>query len=251
MVVTKLKIFHALRFAVPVAAASLALSGCMGAPTYGTGTPADEQLMKDVTGILEISPQKNAQIDYKPRPEIVKPADTSTLPPPQQSIATAGNPDWPETPEQTRLRLRAEATANRNDPNYRPRVTDSRQQDVASPSADPRNPRMAARIDGKTAAPTTTPRITSNAVNDRSHSNQDTTPDNAREEFNRRLAEQNQGSPTQRRYLSEPPLDYRVPAATAPVNDIGEDEWKKENRQKAEARKKAGKSSWRDLVPWL
>lgn len=250
MVISKLKNHRALILSAALAGVSFALSGCMSSPTYGTGTSSDEQLLKDLTGIFNISPQKNAQIDYKPRPEIVKPADTATLPPPQDPIATASNPDWPETPEQTRQRLRAEATANRNSPQYRPRVTDSRQKDVASPSADPRNPRIVDYKGTRTGSPVS-PNITSAAAYDRIPGNHETTPDNAREEFNRRLAEQRQGSQTQRNYLSEPPLDYRVPASTAPVNDIGEDEWKKEKRQKAEARKKAGTSSWRDWVPWF
>ena len=45
-----------------------------------------------------------------------------------------------------------------------------------------------------------------------------------------RLKERNQGSPTQRRYLSEPPLTYREPAASAPVGDPGEDEETKARR---------------------
>jgi hypothetical protein len=250
MMVSKPKIRRALRFAVAITAMPFFLAGCVGSPTYGTGTPADEQLLKDVTGVFDITPQRNAQIDYKPRPEIVKTADTSTLPPPQDSVASISNPNWPESPEQMRARLRADATANRENPNYRPGVTDSRQEDVAAPETDPRNPRIV-DYTGKGNSSPVSPRITSAAAYDRIPGNHEPTTDNAREEFNRRLAEQKQGSPTQRRYLSEPPLDYRVPADTAPVNDIGVDEWKKEKRQKAEARKKSGESSWRDLVPWL
>lgn len=250
MVGEKRKICRALGIFAPVAAAAVALSGCLSSPTYGTGTSANEQLLQDVTGIFELGGKKKAEIDYKPRPDIVQPADTSKLPPPQQSIATASNPNWPETPEQMRERLRAEATANRDNPQYRPAITDSRQPDVASPAADPRNPRI---VDYKSrgTGPVETPKITSAAAYDRIPGNHNDTPDNAREEFNRRLAMQKQGSPTERRYLSEPPLEYRVPASTAPANDIGEDEWKKQQRQKAEARKKAGKSSWRDWFPWL
>ena len=80
---------------------------------------------------------------------------------------------------------------------------------------------------------------------------QEVDPDAAREEFNRRLAANRQGDPGLRRYLSEPPLEYRAPAETAPVNDIGEDEDKKEARRKANSRKKAGKRNWRDFVPWI
>ncbi len=54
-----------------------------------------------------------------------------------------------------------------------------------------------------------------------------------------------------RRTLTEPPLDYRQPAATAAADDLGEDEFKKERRLKAEARKASGDKSWRDYVPWL
>lgn len=249
----RLRTHHAWRIAMPALAAAFALSGCVGSPTYGTGKPADQQLLEDITGVLAIGPQNKEQIDYKPRPEIVKPATTDNLPPPQDPLATASNPAWPETPEQTRQRLRAEATENRNNPNYRPRITDSRQPDTPSPAIDRGNYTLdtrVARADGE-RTPRTTPQITSAAVYDRSHSTVQETPDNAREEFNRRLAQQRQGSPGERRYLSEPPLDYRVPAATAPANDVGEDEWRKEKRQKSASRKKSGNKSWRDYIPWL
>ena len=51
--------------------------------------------------------------------------------------------------------------------------------------------------------------------------------------------------------LTEPPIEYRQPAPTAAVDELGEDEYKKQRRLKAEARKAAGDTSWRDLVPWL
>jgi hypothetical protein len=54
-----------------------------------------------------------------------------------------------------------------------------------------------------------------------------------------------------RRTLTEPPLDYRQPAETAPTDELGEDEFKKQRRLKAEAKKASGKKSWKDLVPWL
>ncbi|RUU64548.1 hypothetical protein EOD04_20810, partial [Mesorhizobium sp. M2C.T.Ca.TU.009.01.2.1] len=62
----------------------------------------------------------------------------------------------------------------------------------------------------------------------------------------RNLAEQKQGDPTVRKYLSEPPLAYRQAATTAPQNELGEDEYKKERRLKAQAEGKKG--GWFD---WL
>lgn len=204
---------------------ALALSGCMSSPTYGTDKTAGEQLLGDVTGILSLAPPKRERVDYKPRPQLVKPAkgEASELPAPQE-VATAGNPAWPESPEQQRARLRAEADANRDDPNWKPVI----------------DPDLA--------------RNTSQDVRERQGSQRyvfpfkkDANPTAQREEFNRRLAETRQGSSTSRKYLSEPPLVYRQPAATAPANDIGEDEFKKERRAKAASAKP---KKWADYMPW-
>lgn len=203
-------------------AASL-LSGCMGAPTYGTGKPADEQLLEDVTSMLSLGPKNEEQIAYTPRPELVTPTSRDVLPPPQETVASASNPNWPESPEQRRARVRAETTANRDDPDFEPLI----ENDIAPQQArsQPQNHRW----EDVASSPNV----------------------DQRTEYKRRVALSKQGSPTERRFLSEPPIAYRQPAATAAVDDIGEDEWKKDKRLKAEARKKAGTTSWRDRVPWL
>jgi hypothetical protein len=207
--------------------AGVALSGCVGlAPTYGTGTPADQQLVEDVTGMFSLAPKKREQIDYKPRPDLVKPdrqaAAAATLPPPQDNIvaASVNSAAWPESPEARRARIRADATARQDDPTFEP--------EVAMSTDKSRQGRRATKGDDVD--------INGNVIS----------PLAQRSEFNRRLAENRQGSPTSRKYLSEPPLEYRVPAATAPVNDVGEDEWKKDRRRKAGHTKKSG--SW---IPWL
>jgi hypothetical protein len=90
--------------------------------------------------------------------------------------------------------------------------------------------------------------ITSDArIGERGNFETSSAPDQ-REEFNKRLAENRQGSSTKRKYLSEPPLVYREPAATAPTGDVGEDEWKKDRREKRAARKD---KSWRDYLPGI
>jgi hypothetical protein len=189
-----------------VAVSAVALSGCVGmAPTYGTGKAADTQLMEDVTGMFSLSgSKKREQIDYKPRPELVKPADTKNapLPAPQDNITTASaGGAWPESPEARLARVRADATAKRDDLGFEPEVDMPIEKNRRSISVDKQ-----------------------------------------RKDFNERLAMSNQGSATERRYLSEPPLEYRQPAATAATDDVGEDEWKKEKRRKAGHTKKG--SSW-------
>lgn len=205
--------------------AAALLSGCMSSPTYGTGKTANRQLLEDLTGVLSTDAltgaNRQAEIAYKPRPELVRPASLEVLPEPQRDLASADNSAWPEAPEARRARLRAEATENRDDPNYRPSI-----------------------ISGVSSTPTTVRgHEFGNGV---AHNDQVNTREQ-RAELLRRKREANQGSPTTRKYLSEPPLEYRVPNATAAADDLGEDEWKKQQRGK----KAAGKgTTWRDFLPW-
>jgi hypothetical protein len=198
--------------AAPLIASGLLVSGCMGSPTYGTDKTANAQLTSDLSGMFSLKPQAAKVTEYKPRPELVKPASLTELPPPQENIVTASNEAWPESPEQKRARIRAYADENRNNPGFDPIVVN----DLGVP------------VEGQDMS-----KLTS---------------EQRRAEIKRRLQESKQGSPTKRKYLSEPPLEYRAPAQTAAVDDIGEDEFKKERRIKRMARKKG---NWRDLVPWL
>ncbi|MCY0093918.1 hypothetical protein [Hoeflea ulvae] len=96
-------------------AASLTVSGCLG-PTYGTDKTSTAQLLDDLGNIASIGKtNKGSGIEYKPRPAIVKPANTASLPAPQQNVAE-NNPAWVESPEETRKRLIAEADSA--GPNY-------------------------------------------------------------------------------------------------------------------------------------
>jgi hypothetical protein len=218
---------------VPLLASSLFVAGCMSSPTYGTGKQSSTQLMEDLSGAMTLRPKKNGNIDYEPRPDLVRPTKgaSTDLPQPQQKIASAGNPDWPESPEQQRARLKSEIDANRDDPNYVSPIEGARAAPGSGVQGGLNSPR--ALDSGKRAGDTYD------------------SPEQ-RAKFNAKLAESRQGSATTRKYLSEPPLTYRQPAATAATDDVGEDELKKERRRKAEARKASGKGgSWRDIIPGL
>lgn len=192
------------------------LSGCLGAPTYGTGKAADQQLLEDVTGVLSIGPKNKERIEYKPRAGLVMPASTEVLPPPQQEVAASGNPAWPESPEQRLARIRAEATENQDNPLYRSSVV----RDIG----------VNARKDDGTIDPAMTKA--------------------QREEVMKRRAEATQLNPTSRRYLSEPPVDYRRPADSAPVGELGVDEVKKQREAKRAAQKGGGGFDLGRLWPW-
>jgi hypothetical protein len=205
-------------------------AGCMSSPTYGTDKTSNEQLVSDLSGMFSFSDKKKARIDYQPRPELVKPAKRDeALPLPQQSIATADNPSWPESPEQRLARIRANADANADDPNYRSPVVADRaleQKPTEIPSGNGHGEDSGIRSPSKMAS--------------------------EKAEFQKRLKENQQGDSAQRKYLSEPPTEYRQASADAPQGEIGEDEADKESRLKREARKKSGASGfrWEDLNPF-
>lgn len=215
---------------VSLMASGLALSGCMSSPTYGTDKTANEQLAEDLSNAFTFAPTRKQKIEYKPRPALVKPApgQKETLPVPQDSITQTASAEWPESPEQRRARIRADATAHRDDANYQPLLNDDVNVDT-----DERRRSL------RTAATTKSSPFDGRNVNDKAQ----------RAEINRRLAENKQGDAANRKYLSEPPLTYRAAADTAPVGDIGEDELKKERRLKKEAQA-GGKKSFRDWLPW-
>jgi hypothetical protein len=213
-----------------VAMAGLA-SGCISSPTYGTDKTANAQLLEDLEGIASFSDKRRTGIDYSPRPDLVKPAKgDTTLPVPQQSVASADNPNWPESPEERLARIRAEADENADDPSY----------------VSPVEPDLALKSKGIEKG-------LGQAWRDFEAGN-DPKEDRAAEkaEYERRLKESKQGDPATRKYLSEPPVEYRQAAADAPQGDPGEDEDDKTRRLKREARKKAGKSGfdWDDLNPF-
>ncbi|MFK4824276.1 hypothetical protein ACI0FM_05675 [Paenochrobactrum sp. BZR 588] len=197
------------------AVAGLSLSGCVSSPTYGTDKSAGAQLFDDVSNIVPLgTATKKDPIDYKPRPELVRPASgqVAHLPAPQEKVTQSGAA-WPESPEQRRKRLRDEATANQDNPFYRPAVK---------------------------------PNVPANST--ASYDYDLTKPPTKRvAEAKKELHLQKVGAPDQRRYLSEPPLAYRQPAATAPIGEQGDDEAKKERARKKAASKS---KSWSDYMPW-
>lgn len=202
-------------------AASLALSGCLG-PTYGTDKTSTAQLVDDIGNIASIgAPRKGAEIEYTPRPAIVKPAETADLPAPQQNLAE-NNPAWVESPEQTRQRLLAEADANSGNTAY--------SSPLARPEVGKRQagPRLSVR------AAEAAPPVTGAAAQ--------------RKAYQEARKIQSGAYSDRRRFLSDPPLAYRQPAETAPIGELGESERAKEARWKEEAKKAdTGQRKW---WPW-
>jgi hypothetical protein len=174
----------------------IALTGCVSSPTYGTGKTAGSQLLEDVSNVANVVPKgQKEKIDYAPRPELVRPAAGAPLPLPKESAKASA--DWPESPEERRARLKAEATAAQDDPTFVPKIKN----DGFGVQEGP------------------------------------LTPEEQQARFRAARKANTAGSPNSRAFLSEPPLEYRQPSDSAPVGDLGEDEKKKERRLKREAGK--------------
>lgn len=227
------------RVALPASAVAsmLFVAGCMSSPTYGTDKTSGEQLLSDVSNITKLSPERKERIAYTPRPDLVRPenARNTPLPAPQDAMASASNPDWVESPEERRRRIRGEQDEANSENALRGRNRGA----IASDEVAQLEVEGASSYDDGKVGQSQRHRPGTDPVGQEAR----------RAEIQQRIKENNQGSPTSRKYLSEPPVTYRQPAETAAVGDLGEDEWKKERRLKAEARKKAGKTSWRDYVP--
>jgi hypothetical protein len=182
------------------------LSSCTSSPTYGTDKTAAEQLVDDLGSAASITggSQKKDPVKYTPRPSLVVPPQTARteLTTPQVSVANRdNNPQWVESPEEARVRLRKEADANEF-------------------NADYKSPLLV----GKGTAGQLTESQKWQAFRD------------AR-------AQQKGAYTDQRRYLSDPPTEYRQVDAAA-ADDLGEPEEKKAARRKKEAAVAKSDSKW-------
>lgn len=102
--------------------ACVALSGCVSSPTYGTDKTSSAQLFDDLGNIASLKTQNGADIEYKPRPDLVQPPTGASLPEPQISVVK-NEQIWPESPEEIRDRLVADADANADNIGYRSTLT--------------------------------------------------------------------------------------------------------------------------------
>lgn len=183
------------------------LSGCMSGPTYGTDKTAMEQLADDLGSAVNIGADSNKGKGnkYNPRPDLVMPPKTASaqLVTPQQSLASKeNNPNWLETPEETRARLVAEADANKDNPRYR-------------------SPLLA----GYGTAGTMTEQQKWQAFREGRKIQQGAYID-------------------QRRFLADPPTEYRQVSDAATLDDLGTPESQKEKERKKKAAAARGGNEW-------
>jgi hypothetical protein len=177
----------------------LALAACTGT-TYGTGTSPGMQTLEDLGGIVALGAPNKEPINYKPRPKIVAPPPGAPLPPPgSENAATAAN--WPSDPDLQTKQFRAEvaarekACAENNTPYYcqTPNFKLPSKPPPTQPIVEVDPEKEALSLGERTAQ---AKKLFADARGS--------------------VAVDENGNPV-RRYLSDPPPDYRVPDPTAPV----------------------------------
>ncbi|AQX27493.1 MULTISPECIES: hypothetical protein [unclassified Bartonella] len=168
------------------------LTGCnLSAPTYGTDKTASLQFVDDITNLASLrSKNKNSQLVMKQRPRLIFPESSArtVLPPPQVDITEINSYDEMEMSEKSQKNLQGGAAINRV--NSYGNISLSADKKIVT--------RGPGNIDN------------SEGIIQFNEKQQ-------REEYLRRRQDADGGNANYRRYLSEPPLIYRQPGVTAPL----------------------------------
>ncbi|WP_084407898.1 hypothetical protein [Fulvimarina manganoxydans] len=225
MISTTIRMGAAMAFLLGAAS----LSGCMG-PTYGTGKSQGETLFDDLNNMVSLGGSSDAQpVSYSPRSELVTPENTKVLPAPQAARADSSGV---ESPEQRSARIQAEAY--QGDGPIPADVATSRKANVPDGYLD------RTRGDGSS--------FMRRRERDIEEPLSPTELRSRGELIRERITQRYQGSPQNRRFLSEPPTTYRKPAESAPIGDPGVDEEVKARRLRGNSSSLGSKIS--DLLPW-
>ena len=187
--------------------AGLALAGCTTGNTYGTGKSPAMQTLEDLAGIAALSSAKREPIDYTPRPKIVAPPTVAELPAPGAGNTALLASNWPNDPDQVRAQIRADTAAREASGAPAPAL---RIPGAGVPKPGEIN-KMLLNIDPSVEA-TPTPEEQAGAKKLFADA--------------RGVAVDENGNPI-RRYLSDPPSEYRLPDPTAPVEIIDKPKAKK------------------------
>lgn len=191
-----------LAFGAGLVASALLMAGCVGGTTYGTGTGQEEQTLTDVYSMFSLK-NKSKNIDYRARPDLVIPENTAALPEPLESEATTSNPEWPETPAERIARIQSQA--EEVDP------------ETGEYSIQERlRKKEGINIEKVEANREFIPGVTDKDGYLLPHIAND---DVKRAEVMKRKAELGVSRDATRRYLTDPPENYRKPAETAPSGE--------------------------------
>ncbi len=171
---------------------ALVAAGC-SPTTYGTGEAPEMAIFGEVTGNITGRSGKQP-IDYKPRAPLVVPPQNQLRAPVQTAAATT--PNWPQDPDQ--------------------RVRGDRAADPGRPGAvDDMSPEYVARLKPLAELNRDRPRVDEPRAGSENAPRELIVNRNQRTTFQAAVADAEGTSTTERRFLTDPPQEYRQPSATA------------------------------------
>lgn len=218
-----------------VIAMAFAVSGCNSSTTYGTGVSHERQTLSDMYNIFRFNRRK-PNIDYSSRPDLIVPQNTEVLPEPIETADTTADPQWPESPAERIARIRGQApTPDERSGEIPLDYMLSEKEGIAVARED----QLARRF-----VPGQTDRD-GYVMETREHI--EATRNEAlrrKAELDRQTGTGTQGGPV-RRYLTEPPAEYRQPFDSAAS---GEESYSEEERA---ARRKAEKDAAREKSEFI
>ena len=191
---------------IPFFASAAVLTGCTSGTTYGTGSSHEEQTVKSMYNLLSIKPPEQANIDYSARPDLVMPASKQNLPTPGEA-AQGQEQDWPVDPEQRIAAVREAAP----EPHWR-----SGNLPTEYLTSEKEGIRNSA---GLYAASRRNEKDGGQFI--KIIQEESKTGSNVSEEVKRRREQLTYSSGPSRKFLTEPPTEYRVPAETAEAGAVG------------------------------
>ncbi|MEM7214997.1 MAG: hypothetical protein AAF423_05580 [Pseudomonadota bacterium] len=184
------------------------LAGCStSGTTYGTGTSHEEDTLKGVVNMLAITPDEQDNIDYSARPDLVMPANPQALPAPSGTTAVADQ-NWPVSPEQRIAAVRAAAP----DGDWRGSEDIPLEYQLSEKDGINNSARVyrQSRAHARSGADQLIDEI-----------RDDANGTGVAAEVRKRREQLTYSTGVQRKFLTEPPSEYRVPSASAEAGDTG------------------------------
>lgn len=202
------------------------LVGCSG-NTYGTGVSSEQQLVDDLGNMVTLDlAREKKRINYPSRPKLVKPPEVAQLPTPAEKVQ-AESAYFPENPEEKRQRLLAnlaEAEANGARGELSPELQEMRAVSLERSKINAKSDLYAKMPHNQDGDCVPCEYRALQALNE--------------ERRQKNAAERLNPTAKKRRYLTEPPTEYNVPAETAEIGLVGD----KELSEAAIARQKRKKN---------
>ncbi|MEM7068606.1 MAG: hypothetical protein AAF478_06950 [Pseudomonadota bacterium] len=207
----------------------IVLAGCSSSSTtYGTGSSHEEDTMKSLVNLLAVSPEDQQKIDYSARPDLVMPANKQALPAPSDS-QTGQDANWPVSPEQRIAAVQEAAPeANWRDGSIPLEYQLSEKEGIRkSASGTYRNRRASARQGGGEQL--------LEEIKSEANGN------GASAEARKRREQLAYSTGVKRKFLTEPPSEYRQPSVNAEAGDLGI------SKEQISAAQKKAKKEQRDI----